>query len=83
MQTTVEISLYPLHQDYESRVIEFLNKINTYEDIRIETNGVSTQIFGDYFKIMEMLTKEMHDVLTSQQAMFVMKIVKGELRYDS
>lgn len=83
MQTTVEISLYPLHQDYENRVIDFLNKINTYEDIRIETNGVSTQIFGDYFKIMEMLTKEMHDVLTSQQAMFVMKIGKGELRYDN
>ncbi|MGB0862221.1 MAG: YkoF family thiamine/hydroxymethylpyrimidine-binding protein [Saprospiraceae bacterium] len=82
MQTTVEISLYPLHQDYENRVIDFLDKINAYEDIVVETNGVSTQIFGDYFKIMEMLTKEMHDVLTSQPAMFVMKLGKGELRYN-
>ena len=81
MKATVEISLYPLHQDYENRVLGFLARINEYEDLTIETNGVSTQIFGDYFKIMDMLTKEMHDVLDSQQAMFVMKLGKGELRY--
>ena len=81
MQATVEISLYPLHQDYEKKVLSFLAKINEYEDLTIETNGVSTQIFGDYFKIMEMLTKEMHNVLENQEAMFVMKLGKGELRY--
>lgn len=81
MQATVEISLYPLHQDYENKVLQFLAKINKYDDLTIETNGVSTQIFGDYFKIMEMLTKEIHDILDSQHAMFVIKIGKGELRY--
>lgn len=82
MQATVEISLYPLHQDYENRVIAFLEKINQYEGLTIETNGVSTQIFGDYHKIMEMLTKEMHDTLDSQHAMFVMKLGKGILKYN-
>ena len=81
MQATVEISLYPLHQDYENKVLAFLAKINEYDGLTIETNGVSTQIFGDYFKIMEMLTKEMHSVLENQEAMFVMKLGKGELRY--
>lgn len=81
MQATLEISLYPLHQEYEERVLVFLEKINQYEDLTIETNGMSTQIFGDYFKIMEMLTKEMYDVLENQPAIFVMKIGKGELRY--
>lgn len=81
MQATVEISLYPLHQDYENRVLKFLAKINEYPDLIIETNGVSTQIFGDYLKIMEMLTTEMQEVLESQHAMFVMKLGKGTLRY--
>ena len=82
MQATVEISLYPLHQDYENRVLNFLEKINKYNNLVIETNGMSTQIFGDYHLIMEMLTKEMQDVLESQYAMFVFKIGKGILKYD-
>ena len=81
MEATVEISMYPLHQDYEERVLAFLEKINKYEDLTIVTNGVSTQIFGDYHLLMEMLTKEMKDVLEAQEAMFVMKLGKGILKY--
>ena len=78
MQATIEISMYPLHQDYEQRVLAFLEKINTYPNIKVETNGVSTQIFGEYEDLMKMLTVEMKDVLESQHAMFVMKVGKGE-----
>jgi uncharacterized protein YqgV (UPF0045/DUF77 family) len=81
MQATIEISMYPLHQDYEQRVLAFLEKINNYPNILVETNGVSTQLFGNYEDLMQMLTVEMKDVLESQHAMFVMKIGKGELRY--
>lgn len=81
MQATIEISMYPLHQDYEQRVLAFLDKINSYPNIKVETNGVSTQLFGNYEELMKILTVEMKEVLDSQHAMFVMKLGKGELRY--
>lgn len=81
MKATIEISLYPLHQDYKNRVLDFLEKINTYKDVTVETNGVSTQIFGEYDTLMTLLQTEIKSVLEEQDAMFVLKIGKGELRY--
>ena len=82
MKATVEISLYPLNDDYINCVLQFLEKINRYPFLDVETNGVSTQIFGDLDDIMDMLKKEMKDVLEAYPSMFVMKVGKGELRYD-
>lgn len=81
MQATVEISMYPLHQDYEQRVLAFLEQINSYPTIQVETNGVSTQLFGKYEDLMHLLSTEMKEVLENQHTMFVLKIGKGELRY--
>ena len=81
MQATVEISMYPLHQDYANKVLSFLANINQYEGIVVETNGVSTQIFGEYNQLMDLLRTEIKEVLEEQSAMFVLKIGKGELRY--
>ena len=59
MQLSVEISLYPLQfEDFESEVWEFIKRIRLYEDIRIVTNGMSSQIFGDYDAVMDCLNKE-------------------------
>ena len=81
MQATIEISMYPLHQDYEERVLSFLEKINQYPTVKVETNGVSTQLFGDYDVLMQLLQTEIKTVFEEQMAMFVLKIGKGELRY--
>lgn len=81
MQATIEISMYPLHQEYEQRVLDFLKKINTYPNITVETNGVSTHLFGDFDDLMILLQTEIKAVFEQQMAMFVLKIGKGELRY--
>lgn len=82
MQATIEISMYPLSEDYENRVLAFLDKVKSHEGVVVETNGVSTQIFGDYDRLMHLLQNEIKAVFQEQMAMFVLKIGKGELRYS-
>ena len=59
MQASVEISMYPLTKDYEQPILDFIKRMNTYADLRVETNKLSTQIFGDYERVMTALTREM------------------------
>lgn len=81
MQATIEISMYPLHQDYENRVLAFLDQLHSHPDITIETNGLSTQLFGEYHTLMQLLEHELKAVLEAQDAIFVLKLGKGTLRY--
>lgn len=83
MDATIEISMYPLTESYADRVLTFLDKVQTYEGITVETNGVSTQLFGDYDQLMALLTTEIKTVFDAETAMFVLKIGKGHLRYRS
>jgi len=83
MQASIEISLYPLHDDFGDRVLHFLKILRSYPKIKVETNGMSTQLFGQYDDLMQILTKEMKQILEDQQAIFVMKIGEGILRYES
>ena len=82
MNATVELSLYPLHERYKERVIEFIETLQGYEEFTVEANGMSTQIFGDYNRIMDVVRDEYRKVLDQEQAMLVMKVGKGVLRYQ-
>lgn len=82
MKATIEISMYPLSDDYIQRVLDFLETLNQHDNITVETNGLSTQIFGDYDDLMEILKMEIFKVLMAQDAIFVLKIGKGILKYQ-
>ena len=85
MKTTVEISLYKLQEknskdNYKVIVKEFLNKINN-KNLEIETNGLSSIIYGDYSDIMELLNNEVKRFLEKYRSVFVLKISRGTLKY--
>ena len=82
MQTTVEISLYPLKDTYVQVVLDFLAILNLDPELTVETNGLSTQIFGEYKHVMSVLSTEMMHILEKHSAVFILKIAKGELRYN-
>ena len=82
MKATVEISLYPLHENYEQPIIDFIQQLKKTENVEVETNGLSTYIFGDYDIIMDLLKNEMKSTLENNRAVFVMKIAQGELRKE-
>jgi len=82
MKTTIEISLYPLTEQYEKVVIDFILQLKKYPNIDFETNGTSTHIFGEFNEVWNILAKEIQPVLDSQAAVFNLKVLKGELRRE-
>lgn len=82
MEATMELSIYPLHADYKKKVKSFLKKLHRHEGLTIESNGMSTQIFGAYDRIMEVLHVDIRETLEKEEAMVVLKIGKGILRFD-
>lgn len=80
MDCTVEISLYALEDHYVNTVWEFIDSLKNYPDIEVVTNGLSTQIFGNYNTIMQLLTYKMADIFENHKAVFVLKVGKGILK---
>jgi uncharacterized protein YqgV (UPF0045/DUF77 family) len=76
MEIGVEISLYPLHQQYLEPIKDFIARLNTDGALRIVTNSMSTQIFGEFDTLMQRLTREVRTSFEStQRAVFVLKIL--------
>jgi uncharacterized protein YqgV (UPF0045/DUF77 family) len=80
MQISVEISLYPLTDDYEEIILGFLAQLKHYPHITAETNGMSTRLFGAYDAVMECLQIEMKKIYENHQAVLVMKMARGVLK---
>lgn len=78
MKATAEISLYPLHENYEEVIIDYILKLRQYEGLRVETNGMSTQVFGDYDTVMAALTAESKAVFESGKAVLMMKLIGAD-----
>lgn len=78
MIATAEISLYPLHENYEEVIIEYILKLRQYEGLRVETNGMSTQVFGEYDLLMAALTAENKAVFESCKAVLMMKLIGSD-----
>ena len=78
MKATAEISLYPLHENYEEVIIEYILKLREYQGLRVETNGMSTQIFGEYDTLMAALTTENKAVFESGKAVLMIKLIGSD-----
>lgn len=79
MKTSVEISYYPLNREYVPPIRGFIERINRYDGLIAKTNGMSTQIFGEYDIIMEALTREIRISFENPHSVFVMKIINADL----
>ena len=78
MQATIEISMYPLTDQYEKRIIDFIQRVKENKRIRVEVNGLSTQLFGDYDLLMNILKHEMQNDFENGKTVFLLKIAAGE-----
>lgn len=78
MIMTVEISMYPLQQDYKPLILAFIAKLNSYPGLRINTTATATTIIGDYVQVMRTLTEMLawsHD--QHGKAVYVTKFIPG------
>jgi uncharacterized protein YqgV (UPF0045/DUF77 family) len=79
MHTAIEISLYPLDSNYIPPIKSFIDRLNTYPDIRVLTNAMSTQISGEHARLFEILAKETAMTFAERgRYVFVMKVLGGE-----
>jgi uncharacterized protein YqgV (UPF0045/DUF77 family) len=79
MRTAVEISLYPLDSDYIPPIKDFIDRLNTYPEIEVTTNAMSTQIAGEHHRVFEILEKETAASFGEKgRKVFVMKVLGGE-----
>jgi uncharacterized protein YqgV (UPF0045/DUF77 family) len=65
MQITVEISLYPLAQDYEHHIIDFIQRLKSHDDILVRSNAMSTYIQGNFDVVWEILRQELKETFKS------------------
>ncbi len=80
MKISIDISLYPLAEhNFKSEIWGFIKKLRQVEGLKVITNGMSTQVFGEYDLAIETVMAEMKKV--HQQlgtAIFICKFVNGE-----
>lgn len=78
MHTAIEISLYPLDADYIPSIKGFIDRLNTYSEIMVTTNAMSTQIAGEHHRVFEILAKETALSFGEKgRKVFVMKVLGG------
>lgn len=83
MTATIEVSMYPLREDYEEQILAFLALLHKESELVIRVNAMSTQVKGDYDLVFETLknaTKEVYK--NGVKASFVVKVLHADLDLD-
>lgn len=78
MNISVELTLTPLQDNFELPIIEFIKKLRA-ADLTVLENPLSTQVYGEYDKVMELLQKEIKSTFGSlEHVVLNMKMVKSD-----
>ncbi|HEX6636972.1 MAG TPA: YkoF family thiamine/hydroxymethylpyrimidine-binding protein [Steroidobacteraceae bacterium] len=76
MNIGVEISLYPLRDEFIPPIRDFIERLNADGRFKVVTNDMSTQVFGRYEDVMEALVREIRPTFERDgKAIFVMKVL--------
>lgn len=78
MKISVELTLTPLQDDYEPAIINFIKNLRN-SGLTVLENPLSTQVYGDYDAVMNLLQKEMKIALEAvERGLLYIKIVKSD-----
>lgn len=78
MNISIEITLMPLNDNYKDVIKDFILSIRNSE-FKVLENPLSTQIYGDYDKLIDLLKVEIKDVFSNNEGIMVnLKIVNGD-----
>jgi uncharacterized protein YqgV (UPF0045/DUF77 family) len=76
MNIGVEISLYPLRDDFIPPIRGFIDRLKADGRFKVMANDMSTQVFGRYDEIMDALTREIRPTFERDgKSIFVMKVL--------
>jgi len=78
MRAAVEISMYPLTDEYRPLIRAFIDRLKPRANLEVRTNALSTQLWGDLDDVMRVLSEEIgRSAGTGPQLVFVMKVLPG------
>jgi len=83
MNISVDVSYYPLHDEFIPPIKDFIERLNQHKMLVVKTNGMSTQVFGEYEEVMKTLTKEIKASFEVPHSVFILKIVNADLNVVS
>ena len=79
MKISVELTLTPIQDDYEPAIINFIKKMRE-SGLNVKENPLSTQVYGEYNEVMNVLNKEIKNTFEAiERGLMYIKIVKSDL----
>ena len=84
MPNSIDISLYPLKEDFIPPIDDFIASLKAYKSIEVRTGILGTKFFGEYDVVMHALKEELYNTFCKEvNVVFNIKIVNGDSRvYD-
>lgn len=81
MNISLEISMYPLAEDYIPAIQGFIDSLANNRGLEVRTNTMSTQVFGSLDRVMNALQEGLAAAYSADgKAVFVLKIINSDLR---
>jgi len=78
MNVSIEMTLMPLNDNYKDIIKDFILSIRNSE-FKVLENPLSTQIYGDYDKLIDLLKAKIKHVFSNNEGIMVnLKIVNGD-----
>lgn len=80
MRVAVDISLYPIADDFIPPIQGVIERLNKHAAIEVVTNPMSTQVRGEYDDVMTILNQEIKTTFEQcPKAVFAIKILNNPL----
>ncbi len=67
MEIGVEISLYPLAEHFAPQIHDFIARLSAAGDLKVVGGSLSTQVFGEYERVFEVLRRELRTTFESRE----------------
>ncbi|MFD2551221.1 hypothetical protein ACFSQP_05275 [Bizionia sediminis] len=78
MKISVELTLSPLQDNFEPAIIHFIKSLRN-SNLKVMENPLSTQVYGDYDAVMNLLTVHIKEAMALiDNGLLYMKIVKTD-----
>jgi uncharacterized protein YqgV (UPF0045/DUF77 family) len=80
MNISIEISMYPLQESYIPVIDRFLEQLHEVDQLRVQTNNMSTQVFGPADLVFHHIQRLITDTYKGvDQCPFVIKVLKSDV----
>ena len=80
MRVAVDISLYPLTEDFIPPIKDVIARLKGHPGVEVATNAMSTQLRGEYDEVMAVLHAELKTTFTNvPKAVFAIRILNNPI----